>query len=121
MPFVIYYVCALAIPVFFLLTAEALVYESTHNIFNSQLFRIKSAFSSRKARHSDEEQSDHENTTSKSPQPSASGADDGESSAPNPVSYSVLTPVSLHIHHWQIFYVLCFFTRYISRLNAKQF
>ncbi|KAJ2963506.1 hypothetical protein NQZ79_g1499 [Umbelopsis isabellina] len=112
MPFVIYYVCALAIPVFFILTAVALVYESTHNIFNSQVFRIKSAFSSKKARDSDEEQSDNENSRPKSPQPLTSGANAGESSAPNPVNYKVLTPVALHLHHWQIFYVLCFFTRF---------
>lgn len=112
MPFVIYYVCALAIPIFFILTAVALVYESTHNVFNSQVFRIKSAFSSKKARDSDEEQSDNENNRPNSPQPLTNGPNPGQSSGPNPVTYKVLTPVSLHLHHWQIFYVLCFFTRF---------
>ncbi|KAH8556142.1 hypothetical protein BGW37DRAFT_1921 [Umbelopsis sp. PMI_123] len=109
LPFVIYYVCALAIPLFLMLFAVALVYESQHNIIMKSLIRIKASLTSCKGK------SSHDSETL----PDIEGEQVGESSTAKDVHGTseapiedLFSPVSMHLHHWQIFYVLCFFTRF---------
>ncbi|KAI8077282.1 uncharacterized protein B0P05DRAFT_544373 [Gilbertella persicaria] len=66
LPFVIYYVCALCVPLFFLFVAVLLIKEVNQNWIRTRYYK-------------DEEKA-------------------------NPYSNTI----SLHIHHWQIFYVLAF-------------
>ncbi|KAI9478642.1 MAG: hypothetical protein EXX96DRAFT_254937 [Benjaminiella poitrasii] len=71
LPFVIYYVCSLLIPGFFLVSAILLIKEANTHAFSSKL------------RLQDQEE-----------------------------QFQPMKVASLHIHHWQIFYVLAFYTRF---------
>ncbi|KAI8097134.1 uncharacterized protein BX664DRAFT_325634 [Halteromyces radiatus] len=128
LPFVVYYVCALLIPSFFLILAILLIKEVNNNWVRST---YHGWIVSRRRRHSkktekqpqqqqqqtDEKTQDDEGTTS-SPTPPTHGdtnpenysSDDLEANQPVPNPYT--SRISLHLHHWQIFYVLAFFTRF---------
>ncbi|KAI8645281.1 hypothetical protein BD408DRAFT_429814 [Parasitella parasitica] len=116
LPFVIYYVCGLLIPAFFLVTSVLLIKE-----VNSNWIRTK--YHTRRQRKemspppaslptndvvdeaiiAHEVQNNHKETAVIEHMPA---------SAPlPPLVNPYTTKVSLHIHHWQIFYVLAFFTR----------
>jgi hypothetical protein len=97
----------LAIPIFFFLSAFALVYESTHNLLKVLSYRVKADMSSWKGHKSDDEANHH---TEVDPTVGPSTAKDTQD-ASDVVTNNAFSPVSLHLHHWQIFYVLCFFTR----------
>ncbi|ORE07714.1 hypothetical protein BCV72DRAFT_304344 [Rhizopus microsporus var. microsporus] len=86
MPFVVYYVCSLLIPIFFFATAILLKKEVNQNWLRTfYVTRI-----SRRQR-LDTEDSQPKNDT-----------------IPSPYAHTI----SIHLHHWQIFYVLAFFTRF---------
>lgn len=112
LPFVIYYVCALAIPLFLLLSAVAIVYESTHNIIQKTFIGIKTSLMSCKGKASLDEETQPARQDSEGEQAGESSTtkDVHSTSDATPVVGS-FSPVALHLHHWQIFYVLSFFTR----------
>lgn len=112
LPFVIYYVCALAIPLFLLLSAVAIVYESTHNTIQKTFISIKTSLMSCKGKASQDEETQPARQDSEGEQAGESSTtkDVHSTSDATPVVPS-FSPVTLHIHHWQIFYVLSFFTR----------
>ncbi|CAO3678399.1 unnamed protein product [Umbelopsis ramanniana] len=113
LPFVIYYVCALAIPLFLLLSAVAIVYESTHNVFQKTFMGIKTSLMSCKGKASQDEETQPARQDSEGEQAGESSTtkDVHSTSDATPVVES-FSPVALHLHHWQIFYVLSFFTRF---------
>ncbi|CAO3671294.1 unnamed protein product [Rhizopus stolonifer] len=87
-PFIVYYVCALLIPIFFLVLSFLLKREVNENWIRTSLARPK--------KNADGEEANY-------------GASENNKEIPhNPYSNTV----SIHIHHWQIFYVLAFFTRF---------
>lgn len=116
LPFVIYYVCALAFPIFFMASAYALVYESTHNMIQLTSYCIRGSLSSWKSRKSGDEENNHD--TDGEPTAGSSTAKDPQGTS-NIIMTDGFSPVALHLHHWQIFYVLCFFTRYVLLLESS--
>lgn len=118
LPFVIYYVCGLLIPIFFLVTSVLLIKEVNSNWMRTRYYtwrqqrQLKATTppSTSTAVYLDEAVA-HENM-----QPNKDIAlteqipsQQVAISPPPPNPYT--NKVSLHIHHWQIFYVLAFFTR----------
>ncbi|KAI9262026.1 hypothetical protein BY458DRAFT_250985 [Sporodiniella umbellata] len=87
LPFVVYYVCALLIPIFFLVLSFLLKKEVNENWVRTSLLRPKKKIEGDEANYG-------------TPEPT-------KNIPHNPYSNTV----SIHVHHWQIFYVLAFFTR----------
>jgi hypothetical protein len=94
MPFVIWYVSCLGIPAFVLLSSFALSKEVNTNWCRTKFCRW------RKVNDEEEQGSSQYGSTA-----TASKSD------PPPSPYT--RKISIHLHHWQIFFVLAFFTRYI--------
>ncbi|CEP19185.1 hypothetical protein [Parasitella parasitica] len=116
LPFVIYYVCALLIPAFFLVTSVLLIKEVNSNWFRTKYHTWRqrkettpspASLSTHNAVDkavAQEDRNNNKKATVIEPMPAP---------APLPPPASpYTTKVSLHIHHWQIFYVLAFFTRF---------
>jgi hypothetical protein len=97
LPFVIYYVCGLLIPAFFLVTSILVKKEVNTNYCRTKFSRYRKWRSS-KSKSSNEGNKDEEQGQ--------------EQQQVEQVHNPYQNTVSLHIHHWQIFYVLAFFTRY---------
>ncbi|OBZ89038.1 hypothetical protein A0J61_02903 [Choanephora cucurbitarum] len=86
-PFVVYYVCALLVPIFFMTIAFLLKKEVNQNWIRTKYHQYQSK---RRAK-----------------------ADlEGQSKTDDTISSPYRNTISIHIHHWQIFYVLAFFTRF---------
>jgi len=115
---VIYYVCGLLIPIFFLVTSVLLIKEVNSNWMRTRYYtwrqqrqqKAATPPSTPTANYLDEAVA-HENVLSNKDIALAEqipSQDVAILPPPNPYT----NKVSLHIHHWQIFYVLAFFTRY---------
>ncbi|KAI9018053.1 hypothetical protein CLU79DRAFT_761475 [Phycomyces nitens] len=95
-PFVAYYVCSLLIPLFLFVVGLMMIKENNQNWIRTRLLRTKSA---PKTGEGDQE---------------AQEAQEVQEVNPN-------RRVSLHLHHWQIFYMLAYFTRFthpVSQVGA---
>ena len=103
MPFIIYYVSCLSIPTTILASSFLLSKEVNQNWCRTKIYTWKSRNKNKNA----------------AQQP----ADEGTALLPvvtvvsretahNPYSRKI----AIHLHHWQIFYVLAFFTRYKSKV-----
>jgi hypothetical protein len=103
-PFLYYYVSALIIPVAILISSFALSYEVNQNWCRTKMNSLKKS----------------KNVSTKSIGEGNRLLSSSTSSAVevhNPYSRQI----SIHLHHWQIFYVLAFFTRFndtVSQVGA---
>lgn len=124
LPFVIYYVCALLIPIFLFAAALAIIKENNQNWTRTKIHQCRCWFASKggkkqkaaaaKTPTDDEEQ--QQQSLSSPPQEHAPL----ELNIPPPTNPYTKT-LSLHLHHWQIFYMLAFFTRFthpVSQVGA---
>ncbi|CAO3593914.1 unnamed protein product [Absidia cylindrospora] len=130
LPFVAYYVCALLIPIFFLVLAIFLIKEVNNNWMRTkyhgwsvarQQRRRPTAASSNdpQQQHDEKTQDDHDGDegvsgSNASPPPPQHGDTDQPSDveANLPLHNPYTSRIALHLHHWQIFYMLAFFTRF---------
>ncbi|KAK4511259.1 uncharacterized protein ATC70_012474 [Mucor velutinosus] len=118
LPFVIYYVCGLLIPIFFLVTSVLLIKEVNSNWTRTTYYtwrhqrQLKATTppSTPSANYLDEAAT-HENMQGNKDIALTEQIPSQEVAIlPPPNPYT--NKVRLHIHHWQIFYVLAFFTRF---------
>lgn len=101
LPFVIYYVCALLIPIFLFAVALFLIKENNQNWSRTKIHGLRVWWSTR----SDKKKQDPE-------QGQQEGEDNNNKASTETQIYSPYKrTLSLHLHHWQIFYMLAFFTR----------
>ncbi|KAF7721746.1 hypothetical protein EC973_004163 [Apophysomyces ossiformis] len=106
--YVAYYVCALLIPIALFVAAIALIKEVNENWIRTKLHRFRSPKKPKDVEHQGGEKANDDGEQQQQndqPAAEASGSQDGPS---NPYT----SKLSLHLHHWQIFYTLCFFTRF---------
>ncbi|KAI8148911.1 hypothetical protein BJV82DRAFT_590044 [Fennellomyces sp. T-0311] len=108
LPFVIYYVCSLLIPIFLMVVSLTLIKENNENYIRTKIhnFRVSRLASKKPSKKNDEEQQQEAEESS-----SVAPVTQQESAVPelhNPYTRKL----SLHLHHWQIFYMLAFFTRF---------
>lgn len=99
MPFVIYYVSCLAIPAIILASSFLLSKEVNQNWCRTKIYTWKSRNKNKNAT----QQPVDEGTTLLPVVAIVS-----EEASHNPYTRQI----AIHLHHWQIFYVLAFFTRY---------
>lgn len=113
----IYYVCALLIPIFLFVASILIIKENNKNWIRTRIHAWR--YRSKKQQHASKSQQDASN------QPPANATTDDEEALrreaesseppaeqPIPVVYNPYTKtLSLHLHHWQIFFMLAFFTR----------
>ncbi|KAI7856961.1 hypothetical protein BDC45DRAFT_502726 [Circinella umbellata] len=126
LPFVIYYVCSLLVPIFLFTISIALIKENNKNWTRTFIhgYRVRWATSRNhgssvnKKNASDEEQQDE----GVNPESSTSVDPVTQHQPIIPELYNPYTrTLSLHLHHWQIFYVLAYFTRFthpVSQVGA---
>jgi hypothetical protein len=115
LPFVAYYVCGLLIPLFLLVCSIILIKENNTNWVRSKYH----AFRKNRVQKSQ----DVDEAVLSQGGDNASKGNEGQVTQPEQQEQQIQVPdvphnpyttnVSLHIHHWQIFYVLAFFTRSI--------
>lgn len=126
LPFVIYYVCALLIPIFLFAAALAIIKENNQNWTRTKIHQCRCWLASKQKRKgkekktstNDEENPQQQQQPSLSPQPQEH--EPMEHNIPSPTNPYTKT-LSLHLHHWQIFYMLAFFTRFthpVSQVGA---
>ncbi|KAI9499546.1 hypothetical protein BDB00DRAFT_924234 [Zychaea mexicana] len=124
LPFVIYYICALLIPIFLFTVSLALIKENNENWARTWIhgYRVRWATrrSSKKSNGNDEEQPQQDEGVNPE---SSTSIDPVTQQQPNvPELYNPYTrKLNLHLHHWQIFYMLAFFTRFthpVSQVGA---
>ncbi|GAA5816094.1 hypothetical protein MFLAVUS_009616 [Mucor flavus] len=101
MPFVVYYVCGLLIPGFFLTVAVLIIKEVNNNWIRTKYHTWRQS----RAKSDSIDESVTPDTVTKSEERQ-------DPSAPIAIHNPYPGTLSLHIHHWQIFYVLAFFTRF---------
>ncbi|KAL9553402.1 hypothetical protein MBANPS3_003315 [Mucor bainieri] len=109
MPFVIYYVSCLSIPAAILASSFLLSKEVNQNWCRTKLYSWKSRKTNKNATQQHQEQVDEGTTLL----PVAT--------TPQGVHNPYTRQVAIHLHHWQIFYVLAFFTRFdhpVSQVGA---
>lgn len=124
LPFVIYYVCGLLIPIFFLVTSALLKKEVNKNWIRTKYHTYRQSKMNNKK--NDTTVDEAIVVEGQGPKPATI-----EEVAPTTTTTDVIVPppipnpytgtISLHIHHWQIFYVLAFFTRFthpVSQVGA---
>ncbi|KAI9275611.1 hypothetical protein BDA99DRAFT_555392 [Phascolomyces articulosus] len=124
LPFVIYYVCSLLVPMFLFAASIALIKENNNNWIRTRIhgYRVRWATRSASKTKNDEEQQD-EVVVNPESSTSADPVTQQQQQQPKlPELYNPYTrTLSLHLHHWQIFYVLAFFTRFthpVSQVGA---
>ncbi|KAG0166878.1 hypothetical protein DFQ28_006815 [Apophysomyces sp. BC1034] len=101
--YVAYYVCALLIPLAMFIAAIALIKEVNHNWVRTRLHALRSK-KPKDVETGNSEEKQNEEQQQLEQQNEASGSEGPY----NPYT----SKISLHLHHWQIFYMLCFFTRF---------
>lgn len=118
LPFVIYYVCALLIPIFFFVLSFAIIKENNENWSRTRIYRMRVWISTPKK--TAPKPSSPDAAQEEGQADSAAAAADG---AQQDASQEVLVTqipepnnpytkkISMHLHHWQIFYMLAYFTR----------
>ncbi|ORX55212.1 hypothetical protein DM01DRAFT_1335506 [Hesseltinella vesiculosa] len=116
-PFVAFYVCGLIIPAFFFALSIFLVKEVNNNWARTKYHawraqkRLKKETASAPANVTQDEKTEQDieanGESSQQPVPPPH-ADEPEQPLVNPYN----ARASLHLHHWQIFYTLAFFTRF---------
>ncbi|CAO3651413.1 unnamed protein product [Cunninghamella echinulata] len=120
LPFVAYYVCALIIPIFFFVLANFIIKENNNNwlrTYYHQRFILPKLNKKKdnvpgKDEKTEQEDGEENNNgdASTSDQQQQNNNNDLEA---NQTIYNPYTNrISLHLHHWQIFYMLAFFTRF---------
>ncbi|KAI8968228.1 hypothetical protein BDF20DRAFT_839351 [Mycotypha africana] len=112
LPFVIIYVSCLSIPATILFSAFLLAKE-----VNTNWLRTKFYFVFRKKQAIDNESGNHHTSTPIADEATSLLPTTHVSTLPNPYTYKI----TIHLHHWQIFYVLAFFTRFqhpVSQIGA---
>ena len=122
LPFVIYYVCSLLIPFFFLVTSILLIKEVNSNWIRTKYYTWRQQKPTYPpATHYLDETIAHENTNSSKNVAVAEQIPSQQQMIILPPKNPYTSKVSLHIHHWQIFYVLAFFTRYVIYLYIYKY
>ncbi|KAI8344313.1 hypothetical protein BC941DRAFT_464541 [Chlamydoabsidia padenii] len=116
LPFVAYYVCGLLIPLFFMVLAILLIKEVNNNWIRTKYHQW--ALTRYQKRHPQPPAHQDEKTQQEGDGPALSSHGDTNPSTPDlesnqPILKNPYTSrISLHLHHWQIFYMLAFFTRF---------
>ncbi|CAG8793653.1 19549_t:CDS:2 [Dentiscutata erythropus] len=113
--FLAWYIGSLIIPVILILLGLLAVREQNDRFISKKWFKIVGIFKMKKKADVEAHSSNDNAENTENSEPVASGEE--TKNEPQPYSKSV----DVHIHHWQIFYVLAFFTRFddpISRVAS---
>lgn len=113
LPFVVYYVCGLLIPLFFLITSILLIRENNNNWIRSKYHNFRKNRSLKRQDVDEAVSHQVQNGDSSSKGNNVVTQPEQQVEVPDAPNNPYTTKVSLHIHHWQIFYVLAFFTRQV--------
>ncbi|KAI8371745.1 uncharacterized protein BYT42DRAFT_616812 [Radiomyces spectabilis] len=114
LPFVIYYVCGLLVPSFFLAASFAIQKEVNTNWTRTFLFRFRQQPKPSSIHYGATKPDDLEGASTRSATPEQPPTPQPESETQlltgpyNPYT----SRINIHLHHWQIFYMLAFFTRF---------
>lgn len=117
LPFVIYYVCALLIPIFFFVLSFAIIKENNENWSRTRIYRMRVWISTPKK--TAPKPSSPDAAQEEGQADSAAAADGAQQDASQEVLVTQIPEpnnpytkkISMHLHHWQIFYMLAYFTR----------
>lgn len=113
LPFVAYYVCALIIPIFFFILANLIIKENNQNWLRTkyhQRFVLPKLMKKNPPSDGDkteQEEGQEDGATTSNDQNNNNNNDLEANQVYNPYT----NQIALHLHHWQIFYMLAFFTR----------
>jgi hypothetical protein len=115
---VVYYVCGLLIPLFLLICSILLIRENNNNWIRSKYHTFRKNRIQKSQKDVDEAVLNGD-SASKGNSPQVTQPEQ-QDQVPDVLQNPYTTKVSLHIHHWQIFYVLAFFTRSVCKLIFQE-
>ncbi|CAO3652122.1 unnamed protein product [Cunninghamella blakesleeana] len=118
LPFVAYYVCALIIPIFFFILANLIIKENNQNWIRTKYHEKFVLPKLAKKKTTPENSTNGEKTEQEEGGEATTSNDQQQQQQQNDIeaNHQVNNPytnqIALHLHHWQIFYMLAFFTRF---------
>ncbi|RIB07405.1 hypothetical protein C2G38_2046025 [Gigaspora rosea] len=109
--FVAWYICCFfIIPVILILLGTLAVREQNERFISKKWYKFTSIFKKKKKADAEAQSNNGNAENTENTEQVANQVANGEETKDEPQPYS--KRVSVHIHHWQIFYVLAFFTRF---------